>query len=47
MPRRPPSNNVEEFRKVLQAAKHIIVVAGAGLSAASGLYASAYPPIAE
>jgi len=34
MPR--PSSNIEEFRAVLRAAKHIIVVAGAGLSAASG-----------
>lgn len=40
MPRRSPSNNVEEFRAILQAAKHIIVVAGAGLSAASGLHLS-------
>jgi len=32
-----PSSNIEEFRAVLRAAKHIIVVAGAGLSAASGL----------
>jgi NAD-dependent SIR2 family protein deacetylase len=35
MPR--PSSNIEAFRKVLGDAKHIIVVAGAGLSAASGL----------
>ncbi|KAF5369866.1 hypothetical protein D9758_001270 [Tetrapyrgos nigripes] len=33
----PPSNNVDEFRNVLKTSKHIIAVAGAGLSAASGI----------
>ncbi|KIM20419.1 hypothetical protein M408DRAFT_333983 [Serendipita vermifera MAFF 305830] len=37
MPRHIPSNNIQEFRAILHAAKHIIVVAGAGLSAASGI----------
>ncbi|KNZ75382.1 NAD-dependent deacetylase sirtuin-5 [Termitomyces sp. J132] len=32
-----PSADVQEFRKVLQASQHIVVVAGAGLSAASGI----------
>lgn len=33
----PPSNNVEEFRSVLHTAKNILVLSGAGLSAASGV----------
>ncbi|KAG6888211.1 hypothetical protein C0995_009808 [Termitomyces sp. Mi166 len=32
-----PSRDIEEFRKVLNASQHIIVLAGAGLSAASGI----------
>ena len=31
-----PSNDMEAFRKTLRESKHIIAVAGAGLSAASG-----------
>ncbi|KDQ65168.1 hypothetical protein JAAARDRAFT_168103 [Jaapia argillacea MUCL 33604] len=33
----PPSNNVDDFRAILQQVKHIVVIAGAGLSAASGI----------
>lgn len=33
---RAPSNDMQAFQKVLQSSKHIIAVAGAGLSAASG-----------
>lgn len=33
----PASDSVEKFREKLRAAQHIIVVAGAGLSAASGM----------
>ncbi|GJE90698.1 NAD-dependent protein deacylase-like protein [Phanerochaete sordida] len=32
-----PSTDVEEFRRVVASAKHIVVLAGAGLSAASGI----------
>jgi NAD-dependent deacetylase sirtuin 5 len=32
-----PSDNVEDFRRVLCAAKHILILSGAGLSAASGI----------
>ena len=31
-----PSDDVSEFQEALQRAEHIIVIAGAGLSAASG-----------
>jgi hypothetical protein len=33
----PPSSDIAAFRNVLQRSKRIIIVAGAGLSAASGL----------
>jgi NAD+-dependent protein deacetylase sirtuin 5 len=33
----PPSNDIREFKDILKTAKHIIAVAGAGLSAASGI----------
>lgn len=32
-----PSGDMEAFRRVLRSSKHIITVAGAGLSAASGI----------
>jgi NAD-dependent SIR2 family protein deacetylase len=35
---RLPSSSIEEFQAVLKKAQNIIVVAGAGLSAASGLW---------
>ena len=34
---RPPSHNIEAFRSILQSSKNIVAIAGAGLSAASGL----------
>ncbi|KAH0588256.1 hypothetical protein H2248_006964 [Termitomyces sp. 'cryptogamus'] len=37
MSKSSPSRDIEEFRKVLHASQHIVVLAGAGLSAASGI----------
>ncbi|KAG6846347.1 hypothetical protein H0H93_014552, partial [Arthromyces matolae] len=37
MTKSTPSNDVEEFRRVLRASRYIVVLAGAGLSAASGI----------
>lgn len=36
--RMPKRDNMQEFRKALSTAKNIVAVAGAGLSAASGLW---------
>jgi NAD-dependent deacetylase sirtuin 5 len=37
------SNDTEQFRSVLRKSKNIVAVAGAGLSAASGLYTLLLP----
>lgn len=37
-----PSNDMAAFKEILASSRNIIVVAGAGLSAASGLYHSYY-----
>ncbi|CCM03106.1 uncharacterized protein FIBRA_05226 [Fibroporia radiculosa] len=39
-----PSDNVEEFRQVLSSSKKILILSGAGLSAASGSYYSLAAP---